>query len=237
MSLGSSVIEADRRQETDVVDRRQADFDRTLEALAKLARTAPRPVYQRNERPARRPRTLQRALILAVIAGAAILGWRHFRSPHSSAAASPSVAQVIVAETPPAATSGLGASLPPAQAVQATIDPPAPTTPSPDRQQLDAMARELAALRQTVEQLEATARDLTDLRQAVAQLAASQDQVARDLARLAAAGPETSRNTPTSAPRATVVSAHKPAPVPAPQSSSDGSSDLLKRVLAPFQSR
>ena len=59
---------------------------------------------------------------------------------------------------------------PVAQAAPDMIAPTAPAAPSPDLQQLEAMARDLAAVRQSVDQL-----------------AAGQEQMARDIARLQAA--------------------------------------------------
>jgi hypothetical protein len=253
MSSKSSAIETYPREATDFIARRQIDTNQTLEALAKLARTKPRPVYPSGDRP-RTSRTLPGVLILAVIGGATAFGWQHFRRPHSPAAASPSVAAEVVtetaaaatagqgqslAQTTPASTSGLGPSpsLPTPQAAQEAVQPSAPPAPVADQQQLEAMARELAALRQTVEQFEATTRELTDLRQTVEQLTASQDQMARDMAKLATTGSETSRNAPASAPRSAAAPAHKPAPPSPPQPSSDSASDVLKRVFAPFQGK
>jgi len=244
MSVKSSVVEANPRARTDLSRRRQIDHKETLEALAKLARTPPRPLPQPN--PPRTSRTLIGVVILGVVAGAAIPGWRHFRSPHPPAAASPALASVIVADASPATTSVQSPPLPAAPAVaRDKIEPAAPPVPAPDRQQFEAMAREIAALRQTVEQFEAATRELADLRQTVERLTATQDQAARDVAKLAPAGPETGRNAPTPGPRTAAAPVrerpeaekHKPAPASPPPASSDSSSDLLKRVLAPFQSK
>jgi septal ring factor EnvC (AmiA/AmiB activator) len=81
------------------------------------------------------------------------------------------------------------------------IAPTAPAAPSPDLQQLEALARDIVAVRQSVEQLaanqeqatppdrhqlEAMEREIAAVRQNVEQLAANQKQMARDIANLQA---------------------------------------------------
>jgi hypothetical protein len=79
----------------------------------------------------------------------------------------------------------------------------APTAPSPELQQLETMAHDLAAVRQSVEQL-----------------AAGQEQMARDIAKLQTAGQDIRRRI-SALPPAAAPTARKPvpSPQPAPQSS------------------
>ncbi len=72
------------------------------------------------------------------------------------------------------------------------------TAPSPDQQQLEAMARDLAAVRQTVEQL-----------------AAGQEQMARDVAKLQAAEKDIRHRILAPPPQPAAAPARKPAPPPA----------------------
>ena len=93
--------------------------------------------------------------------------------------------------------------------------PPVPAAPPPDQQQLAAMAREIGALRQTVEQL-----------------AAREDQMARDMAKLHAA--DASRHRTLGAPpRPLGVLVNRPPAPAAPQVSSAGPSALPYPQPAP----
>jgi hypothetical protein len=187
-----------------------------------------RPADQKNDRftserpsPSRRtPRALARFLIAALIGVAATLAWQHLGRPHSPPATNPSLGSEIAAESPPAAAASVpDASVSLAQTAQDSIAPPSPATPSLDLQQLETMARDLAAVRQSVEQL-----------------TAGQEQMARDLAKLEAARQEISRKIAAPAPRPAAAPAHKPVPTSPPaQPSPETSAELLKRVLEPFQ--
>ncbi len=114
------------------------------------------------------------------------------------------------APQPPAAQAAPVAPIAPQPAVANVPAPAAPAAPPPDQQQLDGMARDLGALRQSVEQL--TAR---------------QEQMARDMAKLQAVKPASHRvlGTPphplgvlrTAPPAAPQVSATAPSAQPYPQ--------------------
>jgi hypothetical protein len=115
-------------------------------------------------------------------------------SPLAVAASAPQAAAV-----PPAASAQAGAVAPTAPE---TVASTAPTAPAPELQQL---AQELAAVRQSVEQL-----------------AAGQEQMARDIAKLQTAGQDIRRRISALPPAAATTTARKPVPPPQPafQSSS-----------------
>ncbi len=132
-------------------------------------------------------------------------------SPASEAAAPPQAAPVGQAATDAPQT----AAAPPVAVAQTTPEQTtasvaAPAAPSADRQQLEAMARDIGALRQSVEQI-----------------AARQEQMTRDMAKLQAT--ETSRHrtsapphlaaTPPRRPPMPQVSSAAPPALPAPQMS------------------
>ena len=105
----------------------------------------------------------------------------------------------VQASAPQAASAQAGAVAP---TVSETAASTAPIARSPELQQLETMAHDLAAVRQSVEQL-----------------AAGQEQMARDIAKLQTAGQDVRRRI-TALPPAAAASAHKPIPPqPALQSS------------------
>jgi len=138
----------------------------------------------------RAARALARFLIAVFIGVAATLAWQSYgeaakqmlarRAPQlgwllSLATTNSPPHPEIVAEQPSlpavqASEPDAPQAAPVAQAAPDMIAPTAPAAPSPDLQQLEAMARDLAAVRQSVDQL-----------------AAGQEQMARDIARLQAA--------------------------------------------------
>lgn len=240
MFFKTSVAAANPHQNSDInsiIPRQQIDLKETLEALVKLARTTPRPTYQLNDRPPRHSRTFARVVILAFIVGAATVGWQHFGRFQSPGTANPALGpEIAVATAPIAGESVSEAAVSPAQTAQETIVPRSPAPPPIDAQQIETIARELAALRKTVEQLDTTTHDVAGLRQTVEQLAAGQEQLARDIAELQAAGQESSRKIASSAPRSASAPAHKPIPTPSSaKPTTETSGNLLTRVLEPFQ--
>jgi hypothetical protein len=106
----------------------------------------------------------------------------------------------VQASAPQAASAQAGAV---ASTASETAAATAPTIPSPELQQLETMAHDLAAVRQSVEQL-----------------AAGQEQMARDIANLQTAGQDIRRRI-SALPPAAATAARKPVPPPqpAPQSS------------------
>jgi hypothetical protein len=111
---------------------------------------------------------------------------------------------------------------PVAQTAPATAAPIASAAPSPDLQQVQQIARDLAKVRQAVEQLPASrgqmAGDIAKVRQAVEQLAASQGQMAGDIAKVQAADQEILQRISAPRPRPATVPAHTPTPVRRPSS-------------------
>jgi hypothetical protein len=106
------------------------------------------------------------------------------------------------APQPAAAQAAPVAQTAPEQTAASLAAPTAPAAPSPDHQQLDAAARDIGALRQSVEQL-----------------AARQEQMARDMAKLQAV--ETSRHRVSAPPpHPAAAAARRPLPPAAPQVSS-----------------
>src|SRR6266699_2466407 len=85
---------------------------------------------------------------------------------------------------------------PVAQTAPNMIAPAAPTAPSPDRQQLNAMSLSLAALRQSVDQL-----------------AAGQEQMTRDITKLRAAEQDILDKITAPPPRPAAAPARKPVPL------------------------
>ena len=81
MSFKSSVAAANRQQNTDTIPRKRIDPEETLEALAKLARTVPRPSSQWNNQRSRKSRPLAGVVILALIGVVAAVGWRYLARP------------------------------------------------------------------------------------------------------------------------------------------------------------
>jgi hypothetical protein len=101
----------------------------------------------------------------------------------------------VQASAPQAASAQAGAV---ASTASETAASTAPTAPSPELQQLETMAHDLAAVRQSVEQL-----------------AAGQEQMARDIAKLQTAGQDIRRRI-SALPPAAATTAHKPVPPPQP---------------------
>jgi hypothetical protein len=177
--------------------------------------------------PSRRTsRSLARFLVMACAGAAATLAWQSYggtakqmianSAPQlswlllSPPAMDPSSGREIAVEQP--SPPAVQASAPQAASAQAgavastaseTAAPTAPTAPSPALQQLETMAHDLAAVRQSIEQL-----------------AAGQQQMARDIANLQTAGQDIRRRI-SALPPAAATTARKPVtpPQPAPQSS------------------
>jgi hypothetical protein len=190
----------------------------------------------------RASRSLARFLVTVGIGVAATLGWQSYGAtakqmianwaPQLSWLLSPTATsrpsnREIAAEQPsPPAVEAVAPQATPAQA--AAVAPTAseaaastsPTAPSPELQQLETMAHDLTAVRQSVEQLSA-------VRQSVEKLTAGQEQMAREIAKLQAAGQDIRRRIalPPPAPARKPVPPPQPAPQasappqPAPQSS------------------
>jgi hypothetical protein len=169
----------------------------------------------------RRSRPFARFLVTACIGAAATLAWQSYGGTAKQMIAnsapqlswlllSPSamnrpsgretaVEQPIplIASAPQAASAQAGAvALTASEAAAST----APTAPSPEMQQLQTMAHDLAAVRQSVEQL-----------------AAGQEQMARDIANLQTAGQDIRRRIAVLSPAAaTTTTVRKPVPRPQP---------------------
>jgi hypothetical protein len=160
----------------------------------------------------RAARALARFLIAAFIGVAATLAWQSYgeaakqmlarRAPQLgwllSLAATNSPPHPEIAEQPsPPAVQAPEQDAPQAAAVvQAAPDmiaPTAPAAPSPNLQQLEEMARDLAAVRQSVDQL-----------------AVGQEQMARDIARLQAAEKNIRHSTSAPPPKPVAAPARKP---------------------------
>jgi hypothetical protein len=180
------------------------------------------------DRPAlsrRTSRSLARFLVMACVGAAATLAWQSYGGTAEQMIANsaprlswllslpamnpPSGREIAVEQPSPPAVQ---ASAPQAASAQAgavastaseTAASTAPTAPSPELQQLETMAHDLAAVRQSVEQL-----------------AAGQEQMARDIANLQTAGQDIRRRISALSPAA-ATTARKPVPPPqpAPQSS------------------
>ena len=197
-------------------------------------------------------RALTRFLVVAFIGVGCTLAWQSYgeTAKQKLATFAPQLGWVLsLAGLKPSPGAELVAERPSAHAVQeseldlpqaATAAQTAPNTGAPTapaarapevQQQLEAMARDLAILRQSVDQLalgqermardlaslqaaekDVMARDLADLRQTVNQLMVSQEQMARDIATLQAtekdSRPKVSASKPAAAP------ARSPAPKP-----------------------
>jgi hypothetical protein len=169
----------------------------------------------------RASRVLSRFLIVAFIGVGCTLAWQSYGEAAKKKLASwappigwvrlgpglkPSPGAGFVAEQPsPAAVQeSVPDSSQAASAAQAAPDiatPTAPAAPSPEvQQQLEAMARDLAALRQSVDQL-----------------TIGQEQMARDIASLQAAEKDTRHRTSALPPKPTPAPAPKPPPRPPSQ--------------------
>src|SRR5580704_783243 len=173
----------------------------------------------------RTSRSLARFLVMACFGAAATLAWQSYGGTAKQMIANsapqlswllslpamnpPSGPEIAVEQSSPPAVQ---ASVPQAASAQAgavastaseTAASTAPTAPSPELQQLETMAHDLAAVRQSVEQL-----------------AAGQEQMARDIAKLQTAGQDIRRRI-SAFPPAAATTARKPVPPPqpAPQSS------------------
>jgi hypothetical protein len=176
----------------------------------------------------RASRTVGRVVLLGCIGSAAVFGWQAYGdaakqiiaswtqefglSPSLPMANPPAGAETAAESSRPPPVAAPASDAAPAQAAAAapsapesvapaapeTAAPAAPAAPSPELQQLEAMARDLAAVRQKVEEL-----------------AAGQEQMARDIAKLQATRQEVRRVTPAPSPRPTAAPpARKPAPLP-----------------------
>jgi hypothetical protein len=169
----------------------------------------------------RTSRSLARFLVMACVGAAATLAWQSYGgtvkqmianlAPQLSwlllslpATNPPSGREIAVEQASPPAVQ---ASAPQAASAQAgavastaseTAASTAPTAPSPELQQLETMAHDLAAVRQSVEQL-----------------AAGQEQMARDVANLQTAGRDIRRRI-SALPPAAATTARKPVPPPQP---------------------
>jgi hypothetical protein len=169
----------------------------------------------------RTSRSLARFLVTACIGVAATLAWQSYGGTAKQMIANsnpqlnwllawlpatnpPSDREIAAAQSSPPAVQTSEPQVASAQAgaVAPTASEPAastaPTAPSPDLQQLATMAHDLAAVRQSVEQL-----------------AAGQEQMARDIAKLQAAGQDIRRRI-SALPPAAATTAHKPVPPPQP---------------------
>jgi hypothetical protein len=102
-----------------------------------------------------------------------------------------------VQESAPQAASAQAAAVAPTASETAAST--APTGPSPELQQLETMARDLAAVRHSIEQL-----------------TAGQEQMARDIAKLQTAGQDIRRRISALPPPATAAPARNPVPLPQP---------------------
>jgi len=173
---------------------------------------------ERSSPSGRRKRTLARLMITACIGAAATLAWQLpgntakkmitlWISEHWTSSA-PATNPGTEVAAPAAATSA--AETAPAQA--AAVAPIAPSASSPDARQLEAMARDIAAARRSIEQL-----------------TAAQEKMARDIANLQTAEKDIQHR----------ISAPRPAPPrrapprPAPQVSSAAPSALPPAQPAP----
>jgi hypothetical protein len=181
------------------------------------------------ERPSlrrRASRSLARFLVMACVGAAATLAWQSYGGTAMQMIASsapqlswlllslpainpPSGREIAVeqpsphtvqASAPQTASAHAGAV---ASTASETAASTTPTAPSPELQQLETMAHDLAAVRQSVEQL-----------------AAGQERMARDIANLQTAEQDIRRRI-SALPPAAATTAHKPVPPPqpAPQSS------------------
>jgi len=159
-----------------------------------------RPANLKDDRlPSKRPspgkrasRALARFLITFCIGVAAILAWQSYGD----------AAREMIASSSPQLGWLAPQAAPVAQTAPNMIAPAAPTVPSPDRQQLNAMSLSLAALRQSVDQL-----------------AAGQEQMTREITKLRATEQDILDRISAPPPRPAAAPARKPVPVtpPSPQ--------------------
>ncbi len=165
----------------------------------------------------RASRALARFLIAAFIGVAATLAWQSYGEAAKQMIASwaqqlgwsislpamnPPPSPEIVAEqpSPPAVQASAPDApqdVPVTQTAPEMVAPTAPVAPSPDLQQLEAMARDLASVRQNVEKL-----------------AAGQEQMARDITRLQTAEKDIRRRISAPPPQPAAAPARKPVPMP-----------------------
>jgi hypothetical protein len=166
----------------------------------------------------RNSRSLARFLVTACFGVAATLAWQSYGGTAKQMIANaapqlswllslpamnpPSGREIAVEQPSPPAVQ---ASAPQAASAQAgavaptALETAASTAPSPELQQLETMAHDLAAVRQSVEQL-----------------AAGQEQMARDIVKLQTAGQDIRRRISALPPASAATTAHKPVPPPQP---------------------
>ena len=138
----------------------------------------------------RASRARARFLITFCIGVAASLAWQSYGDP----------AREMIASSSPQLGWLAPQAAPVAQTAPNMMAPAAPTAPSPDRQQLNAMSLSLAALRQSVDQL-----------------AAGQEQMTRDITKLRAAEQDIlDKISAPPPPRPAAAPARKPVPLMPP---------------------
>jgi hypothetical protein len=166
----------------------------------------------------RASRTLTRFLIVAFIGVACTLAWQSYGEAAKRKLASwaPPVGWVLLLpalKPPPGA--GFVAERPSPPTVQeSTPDSPQAASPAQTAPNIAAPTAPAASSPDVQQQLEAMARDLAALRQSVDQLAVGQEQMGRDIASLQAAEKDI-RHTPP--PKPAAAPARKPVPKPPPQ--------------------
>jgi len=189
----------------------------------------------------RAARALARFLIMAFIGVAATLAWQSYgeATKQMLARQAPQLGWLLSLATtnslphpeivagqpsPPgfqASVPGAPQAAPVAQTAPDMIASTAPAAPSPDLQQLEAIARDLAAVRQSVDQL-----------------AVGQEQMARDIARLQAAEKNIRHSTSAPPPKPAAAPARKPMPPSAqnpPQISAAPPPTALRPMPPPAQ--
>ncbi len=142
-----------------------------------------------SKRPApgkRASRALSRFLIMFCMGIATTLAWQSYGD----------AAREMIASSSPQLGWLAPQAAPVAQTAPNMIAPAAPTAPSPDRQQLNAMSLSLAALRQSVDQL-----------------AAGQEQMTRDITKLRAVEQDILDKITAPPPRPAAAPARKPVPL------------------------
>ena len=171
----------------------RSDFSAGRRATRPSLDPSPQPADLRNWFPSERPslgnrasRALARFLITLCIGVAATLAWQSYgdAAREMIASASPRLAWLAPQAAPVARTA------------PDVIAQTAPSAPSPDQQQLNAMSLSLAAVRQSVDQL-----------------AASQEQMTRDITKLQAATQGILDKISAPQPLPAGATARKPAPL------------------------
>jgi hypothetical protein len=214
----ATAIASDRRTDSDALPVAEPSLDATLRPadLKDVRFLSDTPSPGRRASPA-----LTRFLIVAFIGVACTLAWQSYGEAAKRKLASwaPPVGWVILLpalKPPPGA--GFVAERPSPPAVQESApDSPHAASPAQTAPNIAALTAPAAPSPDVQQQLEAMARDLAALRQSVDQLAVGQEQMGRDIANLQAAEKDIGHRTSAPPPKPAAAPARKPVPKPPPQ--------------------